>query len=62
MVLETKVEANGQGRISQGTFAVYENRNAQTGKMIHLKVVVLHALSPHPRPDPIFFLAGGPGG
>ncbi|RLE04541.1 MAG: alpha/beta hydrolase [Candidatus Aminicenantes bacterium] len=61
LVLETKVEANGQGRISQGTFAVYENRNAQTGKMIHLKVVVLHALSPHPRPDPIFFLAGGPG-
>jgi len=61
LVLETKVEAKTGARISQGTFAVYENRNAQTGKMIHLQVVVLHALSPNPRPDPIFFLAGGPG-
>ena len=61
LVLETKVEAKGKGKISQGTFAVYENRNALTGKMIHLKVVVLHAFSPQPRPDPIFFLSGGPG-
>ncbi|MFQ6037882.1 MAG: alpha/beta fold hydrolase, partial [Candidatus Aminicenantales bacterium] len=59
--LEREVDPETQTAISRGTFAVFETRNAQKGKMIHLNVVVLHATGPEPRPDPVFFLAGGPG-
>lgn len=60
LVLETEhsVEA---GDISRGTFKVFENREAGNGRMIELKVVVLHATGTDPRPDPIFYFAGGPG-
>lgn len=61
LILTTEEDPKIGAKVSRGSFAVYENRNAQTGRMIHLNVVVLHALSPAPRPDPIFFLAGGPG-
>ncbi len=44
-----------------GTYQVWENRAAKSGRKISLKVVVLPALSKHPKPDPLFFLAGGPG-
>ncbi len=40
---------------------VWENRAAKSGRKIGLKIVLLPALSAHPKPDPIFFLAGGPG-
>jgi pimeloyl-ACP methyl ester carboxylesterase len=45
-----------------GTLRVYEDRAAQRGRMIGLKVVVIKATSEHPAPDAIFYLAGGPGG
>jgi pimeloyl-ACP methyl ester carboxylesterase len=44
-----------------GRFDVFENRQAGQGRTIALKIVVLPALSNAPRPDPLFFLAGGPG-
>jgi pimeloyl-ACP methyl ester carboxylesterase len=44
-----------------GLYKVWENRAAKSGRKISLKVVVMPALSPTPKPDPIFFLAGGPG-
>ena len=44
-----------------GTFEVWEDREAETGRRIGLRVVVLPALSGDPLPDPVFFLAGGPG-
>lgn len=44
-----------------GTLEVFEDRQAQTGRKIALKIVVLPALSNDPRPDPLFILAGGPG-
>lgn len=44
-----------------GTHEVWENRVAKSGRKIGLKVVVLPALSPNPKPDPVFFFAGGPG-
>ena len=44
-----------------GTLQVYENRAAHTGRMIDLRVAVIKARSDHPAPDPIFYLAGGPG-
>ncbi|MGE3492838.1 MAG: alpha/beta fold hydrolase [Vicinamibacterales bacterium] len=44
-----------------GTFTVYENRAATQGRQIDLNIVVLPALRADARPDPLFFLAGGPG-
>lgn len=44
-----------------GLFEVWENRTARAGRKIRLKVVVLPARSPHPKPDPVFFFGGGPG-
>lgn len=44
-----------------GTYEVWENRAARSGRKIGLKVVLVPALSPKPEPDPIFFFAGGPG-
>jgi pimeloyl-ACP methyl ester carboxylesterase len=44
-----------------GTLTVYENRDTRQGRQIALNIVVLPALSNDPKPDPFFFLAGGPG-
>lgn len=44
-----------------GTFKVFENRETQQGRQIDLNIVVLPALRADARPDPLFFLAGGPG-
>jgi pimeloyl-ACP methyl ester carboxylesterase len=44
-----------------GTFTVYEDRTAQTGRQIHLRVAIIKTLSRNPAPDPFFFLTGGPG-
>lgn len=45
-----------------GTLRVYENRIANKGRKIDIHVAVIKATSPNPAPDPIFYLAGGPGG
>jgi len=45
-----------------GTLAVFEDRAAQSGRKIDLRVAVIKAQSANPSPDPIFWLAGGPGG
>jgi len=44
-----------------GTLTVYENRAARSGRTIGLRVVVFRATGPTRAPDPIFFIAGGPG-
>jgi pimeloyl-ACP methyl ester carboxylesterase len=44
-----------------GRLQVFENRQTRTGRSIQLNIVVWPALSPKPQPDPLFFLAGGPG-
>jgi pimeloyl-ACP methyl ester carboxylesterase len=44
-----------------GTLSVYENRDARAGRRIALNIVVLPALGHTANPDPLFFLAGGPG-
>jgi len=44
-----------------GKLAVFENRAIRNGRMIALNIVVLPALSTWPEPDPVFYLAGGPG-
>jgi pimeloyl-ACP methyl ester carboxylesterase len=44
-----------------GQYQVWENRRAKAGRKITLKVLVLPALGPNPKPDPIVALGGGPG-
>jgi pimeloyl-ACP methyl ester carboxylesterase len=44
-----------------GEYQVWENRAARTGRKITLEVLVLPALGPNPKPDPIIPLGGGPG-
>jgi len=44
-----------------GRFAVPENPAAPDGRRIELFVARIRAISEHPRPDPLFLLAGGPG-
>lgn len=43
------------------TVRVFEDRARGAGRTIDLRVVVIPALASAPAPDPIFFLAGGPG-
>ncbi|MFJ7262942.1 alpha/beta fold hydrolase [Streptomyces globosus] len=44
-----------------GTLTVPENRAKPDGKKIELGVAIVPALSEKPKPDPIVWLAGGPG-
>ena len=44
-----------------GTFAVSEDRAAGAGRAIELEIVVIPAVADNAEPDPLFFLAGGPG-
>lgn len=44
-----------------GTYEVWEDRAAKSGRKIALNVVVLPARSSAPEPDPVFWLHGGPG-
>lgn len=44
-----------------GVIEVWENRATRSGRKLHLKVVVLPASGSARQPDPIFYLAGGPG-
>jgi pimeloyl-ACP methyl ester carboxylesterase len=45
-----------------GTYTVFENRTAQSGRTIDLKIVVAPALRRDPKLDPLFIFEGGPGG
>ena len=45
-----------------GSLELWEDRAAQRGRRIGLKVVVLPAIGAEPLPDPIVLFAGGPGG
>ncbi len=44
-----------------GTLAVFEERAAGAGRTIELEIVVVPAVADSAEPDPLFFLAGGPG-
>jgi pimeloyl-ACP methyl ester carboxylesterase len=44
-----------------GTLKVFENRATRQGRQIDLNIVVLPSLRADAAPDPLFFLAGGPG-
>ena len=55
------VEGAGEQEVWCGTYEVYENRAARSGRRIGLKVVVLPAQSETSEADPVFFFHGGPG-
>lgn len=44
------------------TLSVFENRETNSGRKIDIHVAVIKASGPDPLPDPIFYLAGEPGG
>jgi pimeloyl-ACP methyl ester carboxylesterase len=44
-----------------GRYEVFEDRVSKRGRKITLEMVILPALAEKPAPDPVFFLAGGPG-
>ncbi|HJN51522.1 MAG: alpha/beta hydrolase [Pseudomonadales bacterium] len=44
-----------------GTYSVAEDPQSADGRVIPLKVMVIPAVNPKPKADPVFFLAGGPG-
>ncbi len=44
-----------------GVHVVYENRALQSGRPVPLEIVILPATGPHPQPDVIVPLNGGPG-
>lgn len=58
--LETRRDSEG-GTVLVGTCRVFENRDAGTGREIDLHLMVLKATGPDPKPDPVFWLHGGPG-
>ena len=55
----TLPRVDGEARC--GTYEVFEDRAAKSGRTIKLKIVVLKALNSAPKPDAIFPLNGGPG-
>jgi pimeloyl-ACP methyl ester carboxylesterase len=61
LVLKTTEHDLPRGKISRGSYAVFEDREAQSGRMIKLDFVILHATGDDPKPDPLFYLGGGPG-
>jgi hypothetical protein len=48
-------------RIHCGSLVVLENRERPDGRTLRLAVAILRSRSDRPRPDPVVFLAGGPG-
>ena len=43
------------------SLAVFENRATKRGRLIPLRIVVLRSAAANREPDPVFYLAGGPG-
>ncbi len=43
------------------TYEVFEDRKAQKGRRIPIKIVIFPAKGPKKQPDPLFYIPGGPG-
>lgn len=50
------------GTIDCGTLIVPENRDRAGGRDLRLAVAIVRSRAENPRPDPVVFLSGGPGG
>ncbi len=60
--LEPCSRADIAGQTLCGTFTVYEDREARTGRTLDLNILVVKATDPDPEPDPVVYFQGGPGG
>ena len=54
-------KADQKGEARCGKYEVFENRATKAGRKLALNVMVLPSLNAKPAPDPVFFIAGGPG-
>jgi pimeloyl-ACP methyl ester carboxylesterase len=52
---------NHKSELLCGKYLVFEDRSAKAGRMISLNILVVPAMTAEPKPDPVFFLTGGPG-
>lgn len=59
--LEPCALAGVEGEVRCGSYNVFENRITKTGRQISLFIAILPALETPSEPDPLFFIAGGPG-
>ena len=60
-IVDKKTKETAQGNVTSGKFRAFENRETNSGRIIHLDFVVLHATDDNPKPDPFLFFFGGPG-
>jgi pimeloyl-ACP methyl ester carboxylesterase len=49
-------------KVECGTLTVAEDRSKPDGNVTDIPVAIVRASSPNPKPDPVIFLHGGPGG
>ncbi|MFG0329191.1 MAG: alpha/beta hydrolase [Phycisphaerales bacterium] len=61
LTLEEKEIIPEGGRVLVGTFRVPENRETREGRTLELEIMLLPATGDDPQPDPVIYLAGGPG-
>ena len=52
----------GREKAMCGSYEVFEDRAARSGRKIKLNLMVLPAAADKPEPDPVFLIDGGPGG
>lgn len=62
LTLEPCTVAGGAVKAECGILSVPEDRANPAGRTLDLDLVVVRAQKPNPEPDPLFYLAGGPGG
>jgi pimeloyl-ACP methyl ester carboxylesterase len=60
---ECPFEIPSDGSVRYGRLVVPENRQKPgSGRTVSIAVLILKSRSDHPRPDPVLYLEGGPGG
>lgn len=61
-IFGTEMVTPAHGNVTCGTMQVPENWSQLSGRQIEITYVVLKSTNPDPKPDPILYLEGGPGG
>jgi pimeloyl-ACP methyl ester carboxylesterase len=61
-LFEEPLVTPAMGNVVCGSIQVPENWSVPDGRQLQITYVVLKSLSPDPKPDPIVYLEGGPGG
>jgi pimeloyl-ACP methyl ester carboxylesterase len=61
-IFDTELITPSLGNVECGAMQVPENWSELTGRQIAITYVVLKSTNPNPKPDPILYLEGGPGG